>query len=192
MFRVLPQNLTALAFSSFCGHSSLLALSGLLAATLTTGAFAQWNTSVSADEMTGETTAYATSGWVSPRRQMSFPYGGVRAVMGVGCKGSSEWAYIRFTESPNPTNQTIGDGFTTIHTRVRWDEDVENTNFRQTWGAQSMQFRHSSRAISRIESSNSALLEIGWYGSGNVYFDFSLAGSTAAIAEARQHCRSSN
>lgn len=162
---------------------------GLFLASLSSGVFAQWNAAVTSDEMTGEISAYATSDWVSPRRQLPFPYGDLRAVLGVGCKGSSEWAYIRFTTSPNIANSDTQDGYDSVRTRVRWDDETGYMRFVQKWGGNSIQFQRSSRAIEKIKASNSMLLELDWYGLGDVYFEFPLDGASKAIAEGRETCR---
>lgn len=184
-----PRRFTAHRFLGARARFAFVLTFGLSVVSLSGGAFAQWGTTVRSDEMTGETSAYATSDWVSPRRQMRFPYGDVRAVMGVGCKGSSEWVYIRFTTSPNIANADTQDGYNSIWTRVRWDDETGYMRFRQKWGGDSIQFQRSSRAIEKIKASNSMLLELDWYGSGNVYFEFPLDGASKAIEEGRESCR---
>lgn len=164
---------------------------------------AEWSTSISRDEMTGKVQAFATSDWVSPTKPMRFPYNDVRGIMGVGCKESdlsgtrsdgttwthtSYWAYFKFTDAPNLTNVDVGDGYSTFRTRVRWDDEIETVEMRQTWGAPSIQFRSSTSAIEKISASSSVLLELQWHGSGKVYFEFPLNGSAKALAEAKQAC----
>ncbi len=148
-----------------------------------------WNTTVSVDEMTGKTQAFAYSKSVSPTRQMDFPYSNVEAWVGVGCDGSSEWAYFGFTTAPNLTNDDTKDGYNLISTRVKWNDSIENTRLTQDWGSKFIHFSNKSAAISKITSSSSMMLELQWHGQGRVNFAFPLKGSSEAIQEMRLKCK---
>lgn len=150
---------------------------------------ARWTHSTKRDEMTGDVSAFAFSARTKPTRPMSFPYTDVTAVMAFGCDGDSEWAYINFSDSPNLTNTETEDGYNTFTTRVRWDESVENTRMLQEWGATSLHFRDGADAIRKMAAASEVLVELKWYGSGDVYFLFSMSGSSDAITSARQSCR---
>lgn len=168
------------------------ARSGTAAAYSTSPALqARWTHSTKRDEMTGEISAFAFSPRSKPTRPMSFPYMDLTAVMAFGCDGDSEWAYINFSDSPNLTNTETEDGYNTFTTRVRWDEAVENTRMVQEWGATALHFRNGADAIRKMASASEALVELKWYGAGDVYFLFSMNGSSAAIASARQACSGS-
>ena len=148
-----------------------------------------WSTSTSEDEMTKLKSAYATSPSVFSTRNMSFPYEGVQAWLGVGCDSKSEWAYIGFTKSPNLLNTETEDGYNIIKTRVKWGGVIERVRFTQSWGSKFIHFTNKSSAISKLSSNNNALLELKWHGQDQIYFNFPLKGSTAAIAEIRKICR---
>ena len=151
-----------------------------------------WSHFTSTDEMTGETQAFATSPRAAPTRPMAFPYGGVRAWLGFGCDGQDEWVYIGFTDAPNLTNsEPQSGGYSTFTARTRWDDEVRRMEMSQEWGERFLHFQSDATAIRRIEAARSLLLELKWYGSGDVYFRFSLDGSSDAIASARALCRAS-
>lgn len=147
-----------------------------------------WTNSTSKDEMTGKLSAYASSPISIPTRKMEFPYGNVHAWLGVGCDGKNEWAYIGFNSSPNLADTETEDGYNIIKTRIKWDNAVENVVLTQNWGASFIHFRNDGAAISKIATSNSALLELKWHGQQSTYFEFSLNGSSAALKEMRAKC----
>ena len=150
---------------------------------------AQWKTSSSVDEMTGERSCYAHSPRVKPTETMGFPHNDVRAWLGFGTDGSSEWAYIGFSTAPNLVDTDIKDGYNKIRTRIKWDDDIRTTTLTQDWGASFLRFRHDDIVIGMIIESNTVLLELSWYGEGKTYFRFPLGGSAAAIAKARAACK---
>ncbi|MEX2540329.1 MAG: hypothetical protein WD314_00915, partial [Trueperaceae bacterium] len=167
----------------------MLSLAAILA-TAVAPAGAQWRTSTSTDQMTGEQTAYAISTRVSPTERMAFPYGDTEGWVGFGCDGDSEWAYLGFSDEPNLINGSTQDGYSRIINRVRWDDHVENMTFTQEWGAAFLHFASYADAIAKLESAGTMLVELRWYGAGDVYFQFSLSGSSAAIERARAECSS--
>jgi hypothetical protein len=151
----------------------------------TISASAEWRTFSSKDEMTGETTWYAHSSQVTSTEEMDFPYHDTKAWLGVGTDGDDEWTYIGFSNEPNISDDETQDGYSVIRTRVKWDDKIEQMTFTQEWGAKFIHFRHKKIAISKIEASNTVLVELNWYGEGKVYFRFPLNGSAAAIEKIR-------
>jgi RNA polymerase subunit RPABC4/transcription elongation factor Spt4 len=147
-----------------------------------------WNTTTSKDEMTGEFSAYAHSPIAFPSKKMSFPYSDVHSWMGIGCNSKSEWVYFGFNTSPNLTKDETKDGYSLINTRVKWDNEVEDVVLTQNWGAKFIHFRNDTSAMSKIASSNSALLELQWHGQQSAYFNFTLNGSSKALSEIRDLC----
>jgi hypothetical protein len=121
---------------------------------------------------------------------MDSPYSDVLAWMGVGCDGSSEWAYFGFSTSPNIINDETEDGYSVINTRVKWDNSIQNTQLIQEWGAKSIHFSNKAAAIEKISGSSSVMLELNWHGQGSVNFQFPLKGSSEAIQDMRAKCRS--
>ena len=147
-----------------------------------------WRTSTSKDEMTGEFSAYAHSPDTRPSRKMEFPYHEVRSWMGVGCNAKREWVYFGFNDAPNLANDETEDGYNLIRTRIKWNDNVESVTLTQDWGAKFIHFRNDADAITKIASSSSALLELQWHGQQPAYFQYSLNGSSKAIAEIRKKC----
>jgi len=150
----------------------------------------KWTHFTSRDEMTGEVSAYATSPRTAPTRRMDFPYADVRGWLAFGSNGKSEWAYIGFTEAPNLTNTSPqSGGYSTFSARVRWDDEMQYMRMTQEWGSRFLNFQSDKEAIEKMIAANTVLVELRWYGSESVYFQFSLNGSASAIANARAAVR---
>jgi TonB family protein len=149
---------------------------------------AQWTTTTSKDQMSGNVEAYAVSQSVNPTKTMRFPYSDVRAWLGVGCDGAHEWAYVGFSSTPVVTDDVTRDGYNQVRTRIKWDDTIESVTFTQPWGASALHFLDDGSVIVKLAASNTVLLELPWYGEGPVYFRFSLNGSTAALSEMRKIC----
>jgi len=149
---------------------------------------AAWDVSSSVDEMTGQSSAYATSPTVTATKEMSFPYKKTTSWVGVGCNSKSEWAFIGFTNSPNIIGDTTRDGYNLIETRVKWDNTLENHDFTQTWGSKFMHFMKTKAAITNTMKASEMKLELNWHGQGPVYFKYPLTGSTKAINGIRKIC----
>lgn len=168
---MLKKSLTLIAITSFTANAS-------------------WDISSDVDEMTGEATHYAIYQSKASSKEMGFPYKNVRSWIGVGCNKKDEWVFIGFNKSPNITNDETQDGWNLISTRFKWDKDVEPVKLSQTWGGKFLHFLdNDSKFIEKIESKNSGLLELSWHGQGSVYFPYSFAGSSKAIAAIRQKCK---
>lgn len=148
----------------------------------------QWETSTSVDKMSGKRQVFASSPTVPPTEKMEFPYSDVAAWLGVGCDGKSEWAYVGFTKAPNLTDTETESGYSRINTRIKWGESLQNVELTQEWGASFLHFQADRQAISKMSTSNSALLELKWYGQNHPYFSFPLDGAANAIAEMRKQC----
>lgn len=148
----------------------------------------QWRTSVSADEMTGETTYFAMSPQASPTQALEWPLHKLQAWLGAGCKKNSEWVFIGFTTAPNLTGDETKDGYNRLRTRVRWDTTVETVTLTQDWGSKFLHFQNDSAALARIAAGREVMVEVPWYGNGNVTFRFTLDGSSAALREMRERC----
>jgi hypothetical protein len=162
----------------------------LVAMVLAAPVSAQWKNSVTRDEMTRATNAYATSPTVSPTRVLSFPYASTTAWLGYGCDGETEWVFVGFTMPPNIINtQPQEGGYSTFTTRVKWDEQVDTTRMIQKFGDSFLQFDDGQRAIDHLGKASTATLELEWYSQSTVYFRFSLRGASAAIAKAQASCK---
>ena len=153
-----------------------------------TSLFAEWNVVEKKDEMTGDKSAYAYSSNVKSTKEMDFPYGDVESWLGVGCDKDSFWAYIGFTEAPNLQDTETEDGYNKIETRVKFGDEIMNIILVQNWNAKSLHFINGTEIISKINKHHSMLLELNWYGEGDVYFSYSLRGSVKAIAEIFKKC----
>lgn len=149
-----------------------------------------WSTSTTKNEMTGKFSSYAHSPEAYPNKRMAFPYSDVSSWMGVGCDSDSVWVYFGFNTAPNLTNDETKDGYNLIRTRIKWNEQVENVILTQEWGEKFIQFRDGESEISKISAARTALLELQWHGEQPAYFEYSLNGSSKAIAEIKAKCAS--
>lgn len=147
-----------------------------------------WKISSSVDEMTGKTSYYAISPKISPTKPMDSPYDDVMAWFGVGCSESFEWAFIGFSTAPNLENTEIEDGYDRISTRVKWDDSIEEITLIHYWGNKFIRFLFDALIIENLESHDTLLLELEWYGEGNVYFKFPLAGGAEGIKTILTNC----
>jgi len=151
-----------------------------------TNSFAAWSVTDKNDEMTGEKSSYAMSSPVSSTKTMDFPYANTQATLVVGCSEKSVWNYIYFTSSPNLVGDSNSDGYSTLRTRIKWDNKVKEVRLTQKWGSKTLQLPESE--IDNILNSKSMLIELPWHGNGDVYFKFDLSGSNASIKEAYKNC----
>lgn len=147
-----------------------------------------WDTYTSRDEMTGNFSAYITSPIAFPLTKMDFPYRDVISWLAIGCNGKGEWAYLGFNSSPNITNDETRDGYNIIDTRIKWDDKVEDAQLTQDWGAKFIHFSQGKETISKIEKSNVLKVELHWHGQQPTYFEYTLNGSSMALAEIRAQC----
>jgi RNA polymerase subunit RPABC4/transcription elongation factor Spt4 len=148
----------------------------------------QWDVSTSTDKMTGQHQMFATSPTATPMERLDFPYRDVKANLAVGCDSKSEWAYFYFSTAPNLVNTQTKDGYSEIKTRIKWDEELETVDLTQKWGAAFLHFDNNRYAISKIIHSNTALLELSWYGQSQLHFSFPMSGAAAAVADIRKQC----
>ena len=120
---------------------------------------------------------------------MSFPYGDTKGWIGIGCDGENEWVYAGFTNEPNLLDTEIGDGYNSIRTRIKFDDEIETVNLVQTWSSKFLHFSNDKEIIEKIMKANTILLELNWYGEGSTYFRFNGGGSTSAINQIRESCK---
>jgi|GEM_PF-1108099 hypothetical protein len=148
-----------------------------------------WSTVSSKDEMTQKESHYATSPYVSSTKPMRFPYQDIDSWIGVGCNSDSHWVYFGFSKAPNLTNKETRDGYNDIGTQVKWDDTIEDVRLIQKWGARSLNFHEKDNILERLMKSRNVLLSLDWHGQNNVYFKYSLNGSSAAINEILSKCK---
>ena len=168
----------------------------------------RWKFSTSEDEMTGEKSHFAISPNATPTKPLAFPYKGVESWIGVGCKGRDYWIYFGFSSEPNLTGTETEDGYNTLETRLKVDEKLNYVRLSKTWGSNFLYVKNprwtvgsqpGSRTgnklirrgelINSLRKANKVLLELGWYGNGDVYFPYSMAGSAAALAQLNSECK---
>ena len=113
---------------------------------------------------------------------MAFPYTGTKAFAGIACDGRG--AYFGFTSAPNMHGDTARDGYSTIRLRVRFDDEPPlRSEFSQTWGSDQLSTA-SDTVRNGLLGKHKMMLEVPWYGEGNVIFEFDLTGSRKAYESA--------
>jgi hypothetical protein len=148
----------------------------------------QWAVTTSVDKMTGKRKVFATSPTVASTETMQSPYRNVTAWMGVGCDGKNEWVYVGFSTAPNLTDTETKSGYSEIRTRIKWDNSLQNVALTQEWGAAFLHFDDKIQTISKITTSNAALLELNWYGQNHPQFSFPMDGAAASVTAMRKQC----
>jgi hypothetical protein len=149
----------------------------------------KWDVTSNVDRMSNAQQWFATSPDVGAMDPMSAPYTGTRAWMAVACDNTkSTWAYVGFSQSPNLTDTELHDGYSTIHTMMKWDSNAESVDLDQKWGAKFLGFDSGDEAIKLITHHKSAMLELSWYGSGSVYFQFPMDGADKAVQVIMSKC----
>lgn len=139
-----------------------------------------WSTTEFVNEWGETSTGGAQSKMHGPVIPMSFPYGDVEAVVFVQCRPRATW--IRFTSSPNLTNDDTKDGYNEIYLRVRLDGNQTRWRATQKWGGHDLNLPRS--AINAFKSAKTFEVIIPWYGQGNVRFEWDLTGSSEMITRA--------
>ena len=138
----------------------------------------KWTVSDSIDEISGDISVYAISYEVSPTRKMKFPYHEVEAWLGVGCNNKGEkWAYVGFTDINSPA-KTL---------RARWD-NMQTTHNISVSDTDNVHFHDDARAAYLMNKSSNLAIGIDWYGEGEVFFKWNLAGAPEAIDSALTRC----
>ena len=142
-----------------------------------------WSTINLTDEFGDVVSRAAVSKWVSPLQKMQFPYGDVQGRIFVRCND----VWFRFNQDPNLTNiEPQAGGYSRLSVRWRADGDRNGRwSAVQQWGGKDIDVaggnRGNSEAISVISGASELSIVLPWYGSGNVVFQWDLAGSTSAI-----------
>ena len=140
-----------------------------------------WSTINLTDEFGDVVSRAAVSQWVSPLQKMQFPYGDVQGRIFVRCND----VWFRFNEQPNLTNtEPQSGGYSTLSVRWRADGDRNGRwSAVQSWGGKDINVSRGSNsdAIAVISGASELSIVLPWYGSGNVVFQWDLAGSTSNI-----------
>ena len=161
---------------------------------------ASWKYFYSKDEMTGKVSYYATSPSVTATKRMAFPYTGTKGWIGIGCSNNRQWVYFGFSDL-NIMGQTIEDGYSITTTRAKTDSwnngKTGSIRLTQEFGSR---FLHVSEfdelsgkygidmLVNSLSNSSYFLLELRWFGNGDVYFKFPLKGASKAIAKMHKQC----
>lgn len=150
--------------------------------------FGQWSATSSKDEISGNMSFYAVSNQITPTERMNFPYTDIKSFIGIGCEKGNKWAYLGFNNSPNLSNDKTQNGYNLINARIKFDDKASTTSLSQEWGSKFLHFKYPEQIIEKIKKSNTFIIELEWYGNGNVYFKYPLSGAKNVIDEIFSKC----
>ena len=132
---------------------------------------------------------YAISPYSKPMSSLQFPYSDVKSWVNVGCDSEKNtWAYISHTKS----NFTGGkwSNSSKVHYNVRFKFDDKNKlkfSLREK-GNSLFVYTDKSAFIDNLKSATHMTTGIEWYKQGDVYFKYSMKGSSQAIDSIMMKC----
>lgn len=151
-----------------------------------------WTSFTRKDEMTGEVSYVASSQASSSTTPMTAPYSDIKAWLGFVCLKKDKAVYLSFSDSPNLTSRSVKNGYSWVFSRIKWDDVLEDVDFRHEFGSNTLYFEKPDEALEKLKTSKTALIELSWYRQGRVHFSFSLEDSAKQINEASKNCLKTN
>lgn len=156
-----------------------IALSLLMSASVS----AAWNVDTSHDEMTGESSSIMMSDTARPTRNMEFPYSDVySAISVIKDDKENERATLHFNKL-NIRGGDIFNGFTSHSFLVKFGDNkpVKMKGMIQN-GGKSIHITRAdaTKFIAEIQKVDSILVQLKWYGEGNVNFKYDVKDAQAA------------
>lgn len=141
--------------------------------------------------MTGDTYAVAYSPVAHPLVKPNFPYHNVSSRIYFVCGRVTEQVQFRFTALNIPTSGLHKIGLLRYAVvNAKWDDELGGFQFypnREQPELHVIEEEHEP-TLQRLMNHDELLIEIPFYRTGDVYFRYSLRGSSAAIASARKSC----
>ena len=177
-------------YTSCSGCTDAAAMNYNSEATIDDGScvISSWSFHSDTDKMSGKTQAYAGSSNVLGDNFRG-TYRGTASSVNVGFEGRTEWAYLYFTSSPNLTNDDTKSGYNSVRVHIKFDNEAPAYYYMtQEWGSKFLHF-NNDKIIQKIKAHSTMLVELQWYGSGSVYFEYDLTGSSYAMSEAKKLAR---
>lgn len=153
----------------------------------TASASAAWTQHDSEDKMSGTSTAYTFSENVLPEKTLKFPYAKSKSFIAIACNKTDTWAYVGFT-SANITGGDIKSGYRLHDIRVKFDDTITTVSTMQPSGSDHLHMFDVSGFINKVSAGTTLLVEVEWYGQGDVIFEHDLTGSTDAINQMKAKC----
>lgn len=146
-----------------------------------------WNVSIEKDEMTNKKTCYTSGKWTKSTKSLSFPYNDLTQTVGIGIDYTGKyWSYIAFSNAPNLTDETTGDGYGYATRRIKFDNNITNFSFSRDWGSRFAHTANDDDFIDKLMTSKTMLTEQEQYGNGTIYYKFNLTGMQNAYDSCRK------
>ncbi len=151
------------------------------------GAAENWIRHESTDEMTGESSLFVMAKSVPAISPMGFPYSDVEVILCifVDADSAEDMIYLYFTKAPNLSDTDTEDGYYSITTRVKYDDLILNSRLTQEWSSHSLHFTQDKTVIDDIINSDEIIVELKWYGEGNVHFKIPVTGLAEMLESVR-------
>lgn len=163
----------------------------ILASALTitsVNSFAGWTTLPSKDTSDGRSGMHSRSTYVRPIKLMNFPYSDVEASISINCAYKKLWVSFNFNETPTLVGATIEDRYSTINSRLKWDEKIENSVLQQVQGSKNLTVLNDSLILDKLLKHERLTLELDWYGNGKTHFNFPLDGVSESVHKITEKC----
>jgi hypothetical protein len=136
------------------------------------------------DPMSESNSYYASSPSTAPMKKLGFPYSDAKSWVGVGCDTDKNyWAYVGF----NKANFSGGDWVNSRkrhYTKIKYDNEIKSIQLIEAKSGKEFLHvagLHEDNFISGLKKSNTIITGVPWYKQGDVWFKYSMRGSTKAI-----------
>ncbi|WP_457597994.1 hypothetical protein [Hydrogenimonas sp.] len=148
----------------------------------------EWRIFTDKDVMDGSEYVTLNSERVLPIKQMAFPYQETKVLLGITCKKNTNWksVFLAFNIFPNIINI---DDYNSKRIRIKFDNKMEYYTVYAPRNEKMIYFADNDKVIKNLKRAEIMILELPWYGEGNVYLKFSLKGSSKAINELFRQCK---
>lgn len=143
------------------------------------------------DPMAVNESYYATSDSFAPMKNLSFPYSDARSWIGVGCNTDNQyWAFIGFNKA-NFTGGQWNKGTKYHFAKIKYDDRINQVYLSESSDGRkflTVGTGDKSAFIMGLKTSNTVITGVPWYEHGDVWFKYSMNGSTNAINTVFKKC----
>ena len=144
------------------------------------------------DPMSTDQSFYVTSPAITSLSALRFPYSDVHSWVGVGCNTNGDyWAFIGFTDKNFVGGKRVY-GKTEHYTKIKYDDDLKTIHFTEADNGRNFLdvIADDKRTFLKgVMQSNKIITGVKWYGHSDVWFEYSMKGSTKAIESIFKKCK---
>ncbi len=143
------------------------------------------------DPMSTIQSYYSASPSTTSLSRLSSPYSYVKSWIGVGCNARGDyWAFIGFTDK-NFTGGEWRYGHTEYFTKIKYDESLSKIHLIEADNGRkflNVAQGDTNAFIKGVMTSNKIITGVQWYGHDDVWFEYSMKGSSNAINAIFEKC----